>query len=161
MLVAGAIVVVDQLTKRWVLAVLEPGACSAPGACIDLVWTLRFNLVFNSGASFGTGQTLGPLIGIVSFAMAGVMVWLGSRARAPVQRMIYAAIAGGALGNGLDRLFRADDGFMSGAVVDFIDVQWWPVFNVADMAIVVSVIAAIALSFITAEDRHGGEADTS
>jgi signal peptidase II len=159
--VAGAIVVLDQLTKRWVLETLAPGACSQPDACIDLVWTLRLNLVFNSGASFGTGQTLGPFIGIVSFGMAALMLWLGSRTRSPAQRLIYAAIAGGALGNGLDRLFRADEGFMTGAVVDFIDLQWWPVFNVADTAIVVSVIAAVVLSFLGAEEPDEPEADPS
>ena len=46
-------------------------------------------------------------------------------------------VIGGAIGNVLDRLFRAGDGFLGGAVVDFIDLQWWPVFNVADMAITV------------------------
>ncbi len=50
---------------------------------------------------------------------------------------------------------------MTGAVVDFIDVQWWPVFNVADIAIVVSVIAAIVLSFFAAEDPDEVEADPS
>jgi signal peptidase II len=49
-------------------------------------------------------------------------------------------IAGGALGNLADRAFRAGDGFMGGAVIDFIDVQWWPVWNVADMALVFGVI---------------------
>ncbi len=39
------------------------------------------------------------------------------------------------MGNLLDRLFRAGNGLLEGAVVDFIDFQWWPVFNVADMAI--------------------------
>ena len=41
-------------------------------------------------------------------------------------------VLGGALGNLLDRLFREGDGFLGGAVVDFVDLQWWPVFNVAD-----------------------------
>ena len=41
---------------------------------------------------------------------------------------------GGALGNVLDRLFRGD-GWLRGSVVDFIDFQWCPIFNVADMAV--------------------------
>jgi signal peptidase II len=45
-------------------------------------------------------------------------------------------IAGGAIGNLSDRLLRAGDGFLGGGVVDFIDFQWWPVFNVADAAVV-------------------------
>ena len=49
-------------------------------------------------------------------------------------------VAGGALGNLGDRAFRSGDGFMGGAVVDFVDLQWWPVFNVADMALVCGVV---------------------
>jgi len=41
------------------------------------------------------------------------------------------------VGNLSDRLLRAGDGFLGGAVVDFVDLQWWPVFNVADAAVVV------------------------
>jgi len=50
-------------------------------------------------------------------------------------------MAGGALGNLADRLFRSSDGLLEGAVVDFIDVQWWPVWNVADMGVVLGGVA--------------------
>ncbi len=46
-------------------------------------------------------------------------------------------IVGGAIGNLIDRAFRSDAGFLKGGVVDFIDLQWWPVFKIADAAIVV------------------------
>ncbi|NNE94496.1 MAG: signal peptidase II [Acidimicrobiales bacterium] len=154
-LIAGAIVAVDQLTKRIMLATLERGNCSVDGACIDVVWTLRLNLVFNPGASFSTGQSFGPVIGAVSFVMAALMIVLAARTEANLQRRIFAFIAGGALGNGLDRLLRADDGFLSGEVIDFIDFQWWPVFNVADIAIVCSVCLAIVLSFFSNETDDG------
>jgi signal peptidase II len=49
-------------------------------------------------------------------------------------------VLGGALGNLVDRAFRPGDGFLGGGVVDFIDLQWWPVFNLADSAIVVGAI---------------------
>jgi signal peptidase II len=52
-------------------------------------------------------------------------------------------VIGGAIGNVLDRLLRAGDGFLGGAVVDFIDLQWWPVFNVADMAITVGGVILV------------------
>ena len=52
-------------------------------------------------------------------------------------------VIGGAIGNMLDRLFRDGDGFLGGAVVDFIDLQWWPVFNVADMAITVGGVILV------------------
>lgn len=147
LLIVITIVGIDQFTKWMALNGLERGNCSVDGACVDLFWTLRLNLVFNPGASFSTGTGLGPLIGAVSFVMAGVMIWLAARTTETPQRRIFAAIAGGALGNGLDRLFRADDGFLSGKVIDFIDFQWWPVFNIADIAIVSSVCLAIVMTF--------------
>jgi signal peptidase II len=67
--------------------------------------------------------------------------------------VLFGAIAGGAIGNLLDRLLRADDGFMSGGVVDFIDFQWWPIFNVADMAVVCGAIGLMLLSLT--EPTHG------
>jgi signal peptidase II len=45
-------------------------------------------------------------------------------------------VIGGSVGNVVDRLFR-NDGWFDGAVVDFIDLQWWPIFNVADIGIVI------------------------
>jgi len=60
-------------------------------------------------------------------------------------------ITGGALGNLADRLFRADGSFFNGAVVDFIDLQWWPVFNVADAAVVMGGLLIILVG--VAHDR--------
>ena len=62
-------------------------------------------------------------------------------------------VAGGALGNLGDRAFRGDDGFLHGAVVDFIDLQWWPIFNVADSAIVVGGILLVVVSMLTPVDE--------
>ena len=154
--IVGLILGLDQLTKQIILRTLEPGPCSVDGACIDLFWTLRLNLVFNPGASFSTGRGLGPLIGVISFVMAGAMILLASRSASTLQRRIFAAIAGGALGNGLDRLLRAEDGFLSGEVIDFIDLQWWPVFNIADIAIVCAVVLAIITSFFAPDAINGG-----
>ncbi|MCB1027813.1 MAG: signal peptidase II, partial [Microthrixaceae bacterium] len=53
----------------------------------------------------------------------------------------------GALGNLLDRLFRANDGLLSGKVVDFVAVTWYAVFNVADVFVVVGAIALLWLEF--------------
>ena len=51
-------------------------------------------------------------------------------------------VIGGSIGNVLDRLFRGE-GWLRGQVVDFIDLQWWPIFNVADMAIVVGGVLLV------------------
>ena len=52
---------------------------------------------------------------------------------------------GGAIGNLVDRLFRGD-GWLARPVVDFIDLQWWPIFNVADMAIVVGGVLLLVIT---------------
>ena len=83
------------------------------------------------------GGGRGGLIALVGLVV--VVVLLRSVARWPGawRRWPSAWSLGGALGNLADRVFRAgDDGFLGGRVVDFIDLQWWPVFNVADIAVV-------------------------
>jgi len=64
------------------------------------------------------------------------------------------AIVAGALGNIADRIFR-EDGLLHGRVVDFIDVQWWPVFNVADSSITVGACVLIAAMLMEARSGKG------
>ena len=145
---ALGIVVIDQATKRWALDNLLPGSCAQPDACIDLVAGARLHLVFNTGAAFTRGAGFGPLIGVLAAVMSAVLLFLSTRRPDRLGILAFGAVAGGAIGNLLDRLFRADDGFLSGAVVDFIDLGWWPVFNIADSAIVVGVVVIIAHAFL-------------
>lgn len=139
LLSAATLVVLDQSTKWWALQALDGGRV------IDIFWTLRLRLVFNTGAAFSTFQGLGPLLGIAGAAVAATLLLNRRLVRGRVSAVCVGSVAGGALGNLADRLLRAGDGFLSGAVVDFIDVQWWPVWNVADMGVVVGG-AALVLS---------------
>ncbi len=130
-------VLVDQATKHWAVTVLDDGRT------IDVVWTLRFNLGFNSGFAFSMGQGLGPLIAVVA-ALASWWLWRSAvRADSAVVAAGFALIAVGAIGNLVDRAFR-EDGWMRGRVVDFIDFQWFPVFNVADSCITVGAVLLFA-----------------
>jgi signal peptidase II len=76
-----------------------------------------------------------------------VLILLGTLGRAGITNRLQAIavglVLGGAVGNMTDRLLRHHHG----AVVDFIDLQWWPVFNVADMAIVVGGALLILSGF--------------
>jgi signal peptidase II len=148
--IAAAVVLIDQLTKQWALSALDDGP-------IDVVWTLRFNLAFNKGMAFSQGTGLGPIIGIVALIVIVVLLVSVGRSSSPVYPLAVGLIIGGALGNLLDRLFR-DPGWFRGAVVDFIDFQWWPIFNVADMAITVGG-ALLLLTSVQAPHRdvEGGE----
>jgi signal peptidase II len=68
-------------------------------------------------------------------------------------------VVGGALGNLTDRAFRAGDGFLGGGVIDFVDLQWWPVFNVADSGVVVGAVLLFLLQLNeeAGDRRHRGE----
>lgn len=135
------VIVFDQATKHWSLNALNSGRT------IEIFWTLRFNLVFNSGMAFSQGQGLGRIIGLLAI---GVVVGLLMSLRKPMSRILVIGtglLVGGACGNILDRMFRGD-GWMSGAVVDFIDLQWFPVFNVADSAVTIGAGFLILGAFI-------------
>jgi signal peptidase II len=129
--------IADQLTKTWAEDRLRTGD-------IDIVGSLRFNLAYNTGASFGLGSGYGAWISVVALAVVALLVWQGSSVRSRLGAVALGMIVGGAVGNVLDRAFRGTEGFMSGRVVDFIDVQWWPIFNVADIGIVCGGILLIA-----------------
>jgi signal peptidase II len=141
--VAAAVVVVDQLTKWWALDALDDRT-------IHLFWTLRLRLVFNTGAAFSLIEGLGPLLGLTAVVVVAVLLWFGRVSPNRATAVALGAIAGGALGNLTDRIFRDGDGPLGGAVIDFIDVQWWPVWNVADMAI---VLGGAALVLVTSRTR--------
>jgi signal peptidase II len=141
--VAAAVVAVDQLTKRWALGALDHRT-------IDLFWTLRLRLVFNTGAAFSQIEGLGPLLALTAVVITIVLLWFGRVSPNRATSAALGSIAGGALGNLTDRIFRHGDGFLGGAVIDFIDVQWWPVWNVADMAI---VLGGAALVMVTGRAR--------
>jgi signal peptidase II len=128
LLVAAGVVLVDQLTKHWALRALSDGDP------IHVIWTLQWNLAYNTGMAFSKGQGMGPIIGILALAVAGMIVWSMRRQSSVVASVAAGLVLGGALGNLADRLFRGD-AWLQGAVVDFIDLQWFPIFNVADIAV--------------------------
>lgn len=126
--VAAVAVIIDQVTKAWAVEHLGDGHMD------HVIWTLRFNLAYNNGMAFGRGQGWGPLIGILATIIVVVLLLSLGRQSGRVARWSTGLIIGGAIGNIIDRIFRGD-GFMHGSVVDFIDFQWFPIFNVADICI--------------------------
>ena len=130
LLLATVIVIADQLTKSWAVSSLanEPPT--------HVIWTLQWNLSFNSGMAFSQAQGIGPVIGVVAtLVIVGLALSL-RKIDHPLALVAAGLIIGGALGNLGDRMFRGR-GWMHGAVVDFIDFQWFPIFNIADSAITV------------------------
>ena len=125
----------DQLTKEWAIAAFsdEPQHILGP---------LSFRLIYNSGSAFGINALPGAWLGLLAFAVVVLLFFYSRSLPSRAMTVLLALVIGGALGNLADRLFRAQDGFFSGRVVDFIDLSRWPVFNLADTGIVVGAIGA-------------------
>ncbi len=136
LLVAAFVIAVDQLTKWWALTVLDPARPT------HVVWTLQFNVSYNSGMAFSRGRGLGPLIGVAALVIIVVLVLKLRTVNGALATVASGLVIGGALGNICDRIFRSG-GFLRGEVVDFIDFQWWPVFNVADMAVTIGGVLLV------------------
>ena len=127
--VALVVIVADQLTKHWAVNELVDRD-------IDLFWTLRFNLSYNTGMAFSRGEDLGPIIGVLALVVVVVLLLSIKRQPGRLTDVAVGMIVGGAIGNVIDRLFR-QEAWLRGGVVDFIDFQWFPIFNIADIGVTV------------------------
>ena len=150
--VALLVIVLDQLTKAWALAVLQPRLASGEGP-IEVVGTwFRLTFVENTGAGFGIGAGFTWLFAIIAVVVAIVIVRTATRLGSRAWAIALGGLLGGAVGNLIDRLMRppgfGDEyaGPGQGYVVDFLQLPNWPVFNVADMAIVGSAILMVILT---------------
>ena len=141
--VAAAVVAVDQLTKSWAVNALDDRD-------IDVAWTLRFHLTFNGGMAFSQGRGWGPVISVVALVVVVLLLASLRKGGSTLSAVAVGLVVGGAAGNVIDRLFRSGSGFLGGEVVDFIDLQWWPVFNVADACIVIGGILLLVTSYVSA-----------
>jgi signal peptidase II len=141
-IVAAVTLVLDQLTKTWALRNLADGPRHVIGD-LDLA------LAYNKGAAFsmGNGRGLGPWITVLALVVI-VALALGYTSRFRLGATAAGLIAGGALGNLADRAFRGDDGFLHGAVVDWIALTWWPTFNIADAGICVGAVLLVIATFL-------------
>lgn len=131
--VLALVYVVDQTSKALVRATMTLGQ-SVPGEGL-----FRITYTTNTGAAFSLLQDQTLLLALASLVGIGVLVVL-YRQHAGPSRLARAALGmqlGGALGNLTDRL-------RLGHVTDFFDVGWWPVFNIADSAIVVGIAVLVA-----------------
>ncbi|MDK8822341.1 signal peptidase II [Corynebacterium coyleae] len=139
MLIVAAL---DQLLKIIMVAWLEPGV---PHPVIG-DW-FRFYLLFNPGAAFSMGQNSTWLFTTLQLAFVIGALWFGPRMSTRWEAFGLALVAGGALGNLCDRLFR-EPGFWFGHVVDYISVGSFAVFNLADAAITVGVVVFVVATFV-------------
>jgi signal peptidase II len=138
--VATVVLVVDIVTKVLAVEFLTPGQ---PVSIIGD--TVTWTLVRNSGAAFSMATGYTWVLTLVATSVVIGIVWMGRRLVSPWWAVGLGMILGGALGNLVDRFFRSP-GPLRGHVVDFLSVGWWPVFNVADPAVVGGAILLVVLS---------------
>lgn len=123
---------------------------------VDIIeGVLRFNLTFNSGGAFGIGQDLPGLFLVATVGIIGTILVVARKVTDARWLAPLGAVLGGGLGNAFDRLFRDLDG----GVVDFIDLHVWPVFNVADIAIVTGALVMFVLGWREKDPDEATEGD--
>jgi signal peptidase II len=144
--VAALTYVADRLTKVWA----ESTLVDAPIDVIHGVLTLRFTT--NSGGAFSIGGSSPWIFVTASVVVIGIIIVTAFRHNHAPAAVAVGLILGGALGNLTDRAIRGAD--FHGRVVDFIDLHVWPVFNLADTAI---VVGALILAFGSFRAGHGAE----
>lgn len=138
--VAAVVLFIDVVTKVLAVRLLTPGQ---PVSIIGD--TVTWTLVRNSGAAFSMATGYTWVLTLIATGVVIGIVWMGRRLVSPWWAIGLGMILGGATGNLIDRFFRAP-GPLRGHVVDFFSVGWWPVFNVADPAVVGGAILLVALS---------------
>ena len=138
--IAATVLALDVATKVAVVHFIEPGN---PVEVLGDFVTLK--LIRNPGAAFSMATGMTWLLTLVAIAVVVGVIRIGRTLRSPWWALGLGLVLGGALGNLIDRLFRAP-GPLQGHVVDFVSVGWWPVFNVADPAVVGGAILLVGLS---------------
>lgn len=138
--VAAGVLALDITTKVLAVKMLTPGQ-PVPIIGDTVTWTL----VRNSGAAFSMATSYTWVLTVIACAVVIGIIWMGRRLVSPWWAVGLGMILGGAMGNLVDRFFRAP-GPLRGHVVDFLSIGWWPVFNVADPSVVIGAALLVALS---------------
>jgi signal peptidase II len=142
---AAVVLLADLGTKLLVVATVEPGEDIRVLGGLVYLTQLR-----NVGAAFSFAEGATVIFSLIAVAVAVVIVRFARKLFSTGWATALGLVLGGALGNLVDRIFR-DPGFLRGGVVDFVSVfapdgQVWPVFNVADSAIVCGGILGAVLA---------------
>jgi signal peptidase II len=149
-IIAAAVVLLDQWTKHLVIASmpLHHSFPVVPGL-------LYLSHERNTGVAFGQLREAGPLLIVAAcVAVAAILIYRARLLRNgpalhPMLSLGLALPLGGAVGNLIDRV-------RFGYVVDFLDLRWWPIFNVADSAITVGAACLVLFfAFVHRPEEEG------
>ena len=135
-----ALIIIDQAAKYWASSALSRRP-------LDLGF-VAFDYATNTGSSFSMFQGANSILIWVSvLVIGGLIYWYDAMVEGTSlwQKISYTLIVAGILGNLVDRVAW-------GSVIDFIDLRWWPIFNVADSCLVVGVVIYVISEL--AHDRN-------
>ena len=157
--VAVGIYALDQISKYLVVSTMTEG---------DIVRVLgdvlQLHFVRNPGAAFSLAAGMTWVFSVIAVAVVVLLIWFAGRIRSLAWAIVFGLLLGGVLGNLTDRLLR-EPSFGLGHVVDFFSTPWLipAIYNVADMAIVSSMIIFMFLTIrgIGLDGRRASAADAS
>ena len=138
-LTAWTIWLFDFATKQWAISSFDSQPQKILG---DL---LSFTLVRNSGAAFSFATGFSILFALLALAVVIAVIYFAKRITSSGWQITAGLLLGGVIGNLTDRIFR-EPGWLSGHVIDWIQIPNWPVFNLADCAIVVAAGISFTLT---------------
>jgi signal peptidase II len=139
-LTAWVVWLIDLGTKVWAVEVLSSRAN------VQIIGSfLQLTFVQNSGAAFGIGAGSTFIFTFFALAVLIVITRYAIQITSKGWALVCGLVLGGILGNLTDRIFR-EPSFLQGHVIDWIQIPNWPVFNIADTAIVIAAVVAIILT---------------
>ena len=130
---------IDFLTKNWALENLTSASRKVIGTFLQVTLHKNPGAAFN----FATGFTI--VFTSISIAVLLFIAFYSPRIISKWWSVVAGLVLGGVLGNLTDRIFR-EPGFLYGHVIDWIELPNWPIFNVADSAIVIAAVIAFILT---------------
>jgi len=129
----------DYLTKLLAIQYLS----DEPKEVIGSI--LQFKLAFNSGAAFSLASSGTIFLSSFSIIVAATIFYFGRKVRSTPWAIALGLVLGGIFGNLTDRIFRSPGG-LQGEVVDWIKIPNWPIFNIADTAVVCGAVLITILN---------------
>ncbi|CAB4334218.1 unannotated protein [freshwater metagenome] len=138
--IAWAVWLLDFATKSWALNKLD-----SRNPVKLLGNFLQLTLLKNSGAAFSLAESATIIFTFFAIFVVAAIAYYSIKITSFGWSIVLGLALGGILGNLTDRIFRSP-GFFTGHVIDWIELPNWPVFNLADSAIVVAASIAVILS---------------
>jgi len=138
--VAWFVWVLDLATKLWAVSTLSDRSN------IKVIGDfLQLTLVRNPGAAFSVAEGATVFLTLFGFLVMAVIFYYSTRITSKGWSVVLGLAMGGILGNLVDRIFR-EPGVFRGHVIDWLQIPNWPVFNIADTAIVAAAAISMILS---------------